>query len=171
MFVHEVSPQGGRKIVAHGVSRGWERPPLPPTPSPAQAGEGVRSGERASFSQGLRPVLPSSAPSGLNCTGPRAGLALNFQGSRSTPAGSKKAIPNFVFLALGRFEAILQKFNPPVGKWPRKGLTSPCDGSIVEDGRRGGPEAVRQGNAADAGSKKPSPVPKHRDILSPQESV
>jgi hypothetical protein len=39
-FVHEVSPQSGRKTVAHGVSRGCSAPALSPIPSPAQAGEG-----------------------------------------------------------------------------------------------------------------------------------
>jgi hypothetical protein len=50
---------------------------------------------------------------------------------------SKKVIPNFVFLALGRFDASLQKFNPPVGKWRRLVLTSLCGDSIVDDGGQG----------------------------------
>jgi len=45
-FADEISPQGGRHNVAHGASRGSERPPLPPPPSPAQAGEGGQRGER-----------------------------------------------------------------------------------------------------------------------------
>ncbi len=39
-FVGKISPRSGRHDVAHGASRGSERPPLPPPPPPAQAGEG-----------------------------------------------------------------------------------------------------------------------------------
>jgi hypothetical protein len=46
-FVDEVSPQSGRKKVAHGVSRGYGSPPSPPSPLPPARERGAEGGVRA----------------------------------------------------------------------------------------------------------------------------
>jgi hypothetical protein len=63
-FVDEISPCSGRHNVAHGASGGSERPPLPPAPSPAQAGEEDERGrgpESHGLSRGLHDVAPNGA--------------------------------------------------------------------------------------------------------------
>src|SRR5271167_407983 len=45
--VEEVSPLSGRKNVAHGVSRGSENPPSPPSPLPLGRESGAEGGVRA----------------------------------------------------------------------------------------------------------------------------
>ena len=48
-FVEEVSPQSGRKNLAHGVSRGSVWPPSPPSPLPPARERGAEGGVRATF--------------------------------------------------------------------------------------------------------------------------
>jgi hypothetical protein len=64
MFVEHVSPRRGRKLVAHGVSRGFVRLSLTPVPSPARAGEGCRRQGEGRPTQGSRPGLLYAAPDG-----------------------------------------------------------------------------------------------------------
>jgi len=69
-FVHEVSPQSGRKIVAHGVSRGAARPPSSPSPLPPGRERGAAGGVRVLF-PGLAPwATIFRPPCGLNRTLP-----------------------------------------------------------------------------------------------------
>ena len=48
-FVHEFSPRSGRHPLAHGVSRGSEPPPSPPSPLPPRRERGAEGGVRAAL--------------------------------------------------------------------------------------------------------------------------